>query len=113
MSEAQTWPAWSCQLINGMLSARTTREIMALRTQEICKVEARWTRVPDLRQVLMTTSSFTGIDEFALSEEKDLVEQGYNVAARLMNCEDHRSIVIPGKGYQTLNDTESVESVQT
>ena len=69
-------------------------------TQEVCNVEACRARLPDSREVFCALVSIARIDQLSLSEHEQLVKQGDNIAAGLVNGEDYGTIVVLGEGDQ-------------
>ena len=60
-------------------------------TEEISDVETKRTRVADRREVIRDLVRLARVDELALREDDELVEEGDDVAARLMDREDDRA----------------------
>ena len=67
----------------------------------------------NLLEIIIALGSIARIDEFTPSEEDELIEEGNNIATGLMNSENDRSVVIPGKRHEATDDTQGIESVQT
>ena len=84
-----------------------------IRTSEVGNVEPRWTRVVDTLEIVITFRSVTRVDQFAVGQEDQLVEEGDDVAARLMDGEDDCAVVVSCKRDQTVHHAQGVVRVQS
>ena len=64
------------------------------RTQEISNVKPERARMPDAGRVVLTLGVLPGIYHLALCQQEDVIEQGNNVTAGLVDGEDHCTMVI-------------------
>ncbi len=83
----------------------------SIRTDEIRNVEPRWTGVADILKVIVTIRGVARVNQFALSQQHEFVKEGHNIAARLMDGENDRTVVVSRKGNQAVHYAEGVVSV--
>ena len=67
----------------------------------------------DLLEVVVAFACFSGIDELPMSEEHELVDQGHNVAAGLVDGKDHRAIIVPSERHERVDDAEGIVRIET
>jgi hypothetical protein len=67
----------------------------------------------DALKVSLTFRIHSRVDELSTTENDERVEQGNNVASRLVDSEDDRALIVPGERYETFDDIESVVRVET
>ena len=67
----------------------------------------------DLREVIGDFVRFAGVNELAACENNELVEEGDDVATRLVNGEDNGTVVIARERNETVDDAQSVVRVET
>lgn len=75
-----------------------------------------WARVACLLEMSLRLARFTRVHQLTLAEQDKPVEQSDNVGLRLVNSEDHRSIVLLCQSLERFNDivrVVRVESCQT
>jgi hypothetical protein len=63
-------------------------------------------------EVWLALGEFARVDNTTLGEHKELIEKRNNVAARLVNCENHGPFIFSGKGDKGLDDVESVVCIK-
>ena len=66
-----------------------------------------------MREVVRDLVCLARVDELALGEHNELVEEGNDVAARLVNGEDDRAVVLASQRHETVDNTERVVRIQT
>lgn len=64
-------------------------------------------------EVVLALGVLSRVDNSTLCEQDEPVEEGNDVASRLMDGEDDGSIVLSGEGDERLDDVERVESIET
>lgn len=67
----------------------------------------------DFREVIGDFVRFARVNELAASENYELVEEGDDVATRLVNGEDNGTVVIARERNETVDDAQSVVRVET
>lgn len=83
------------------------------RTDEIRNVEPRWTRIADILEVIVAVRGVTRVNQFALCQQDKFVKEGHDIAARLMDGENDRTIIVSRKCHQAVHHAEGVVSVQS
>jgi hypothetical protein len=66
----------------------------------------------NMLEISLTSRQRAGIYEFSLSKQDQLIKQGDDIAAWLMNGEDHSSIIVSRKGDQTVHNVECIVRIQ-
>jgi hypothetical protein len=69
--------------------------------------------MPDSCEIFLGLQNLTGIDQFALRQEHQLVKHGYNITTRLVNCKYDSAIVVSCQRHETFHDVVRVERIQT
>ena len=67
----------------------------------------------DFRKVIGDFVRFAGVNELAARENDELIEEGDDVATRLVNGEDNSTVVIARERNETVDDAQSVVRVET
>jgi hypothetical protein len=84
-----------------------------LLTEIISNVKAWWTWLADTGEVFLALGKFSRVHHFPMSEKDEVIKQGNNVTARLVNGENNGPIIVACKGHQALDDIECIIRVQS
>ena len=68
--------------------------------------------MPNCSEVIRALVCIARVYQFTLCEHEQLIEEGDNVAAGLVDGEHYGAIVILGEGNQARHDAQRIESVQ-
>lgn len=82
-------------------------------TEIIGDVEAWRARLTNAVEVALTFGHLARIDHLSLGEKDKLVEEGDDIAARLVDGEDDGTIVVSREGNETLHNIIRVVRVET
>ena len=67
----------------------------------------------DTLQIVIAFRSVTRVDQFAVSQEDQLVEKGDDVAARLVDGKDDCAVVVSRKRDQAVHHAQGIVCVQS
>lgn len=82
-------------------------------TQVISDIKSRWARLIDPLKVVVAFREFARVHHLSVCEQNKVIEHCDNVAARLVNSEQHSAVVIAGKGSEGFHNVVCVIRVQT
>jgi hypothetical protein len=66
-------------------------------TQVVSDVKPRRARLANVSKIVLAFLEFTRVNHFACSQNKELVEEGDDIASRLMDRENDGSVVVASK----------------
>lgn len=66
----------------------------AERTQKVGNIESGRTRLSDTGEIILAFRKFSRVDKFSHGEYNKLIEQGNDVASRLVDSEHHCAVVV-------------------
>lgn len=82
-------------------------------TEVICDVVSGRTFVPNVGKVLLTPLKVPRVDHSSLCKHHQAVEEGDDIALRLVNGEDDRTVVLPSQGDQRFDNVVCVVRIET
>lgn len=66
----------------------------------------------NLREVVRDLVRFTRVDELAACKYDQLIEEGHDVAAGLVDREDDGTVIVTSEGDEAVNDTQCVVCIE-